>query len=188
MLLVAAGLTIFGRLQVDTPYLLLVVPMVIMATGMALCVSPLTGSIMSAVPLGRAGVGSAMNDTTRELGGALGVAVLGSIVASRYDAQLASAIAGMSPTADGLGDSGLSGALEVGGQVGGAQGGHIVSTAREAYVSGMSIATLVGAAVAFVASVIVYRNLPASLRAPVMPTEAEPARAVVTDELSIAAE
>jgi EmrB/QacA subfamily drug resistance transporter len=188
MVLVGAGLIFYSRLQVDTPYLVIVVPMVILATGMALCVSPLTGSIMSAVPLGRAGVGSAMNDTTRELGGALGVAVLGSIVASRYDTQIASAIAGLSPAAHSLADSGLSGALEVGGQVGGPQGARIVSTAREAYVSGMSIATLVGAAVALVASVIVYRNLPSSLRAPVMPSEPERARAPVADELSIATE
>src|SRR5262249_45278817 len=106
MLLVSVGLAIFGRLHVDTPYLVLVVPMVILATGMALTVSPLTGSIMSAVPLGRAGVGSAMNDTTRELGGALGVAVLGSIVASRYTAEIASAVAGLPPTPHALADSG----------------------------------------------------------------------------------
>jgi EmrB/QacA subfamily drug resistance transporter len=175
MLLVAAGLTIFGRLQVDTPYLVLVIPMVTMACGMALCVSPLTGSIMSAVPLGRAGVGSAMNDTTRELGGALGVAVLGSIVASRYDSQIASVISGLSGPSRDLADSGLAGALQVGAQVGGDQGGRIVSSARDAYVSGMSVATLVGAAVALVASVIVYRNLPSALaaRAPSAPPAAE---------------
>jgi hypothetical protein len=52
----------------------------------------------------------------------------------------------------------------------------------------MSIATLVGAAVALIASVIVYRNLPSSLRAPVLSSEAEPTRAPVSDELSIATE
>jgi EmrB/QacA subfamily drug resistance transporter len=182
MVLVAAGLTIFGRLQVDTPYLVLIIPMVVMATGMALCVSPLTGSIMSAVPLGRAGVGSAMNDTTRELGGALGVAVLGSIVASRYNSEIASALTGLPASARSLADSGLSGALGVGQQVGGTQGAHIVSSAREAYVSGMSIATLVGAAVALIASVIVYRNLPSALRAPA----AEPERDMVEDLAALA--
>ncbi len=185
LILVAVGLTIFGRLQVDTPYLLLVVPMVIMATGMALCVSPLTGSIMSAVPLGRAGVGSAMNDTTRELGGALGVAVLGSIVASRYNAEIASAIAGLPPASHALADSGLSGALQVGGEVGGSQGAQIVSSAQNAYLSGMSIATLVGAAVALIASVIVYRNLPSSLRAPAPIAEHEREPAAEGEELSV---
>ena len=46
--------------------------------------SPMTTQLMSAVPRDRAGIGSAMNDTTRELGGALGVAVLGSLVTSQY--------------------------------------------------------------------------------------------------------
>ena len=85
-------------------------------------------------------------------------------------------------------DPGLSGALAVGSQVGGVQGAHIASTAREAYVSGMSIATLVGAAVALIASVIVYRNLPSSLAAPVLSSESAPSRAPVPDELSIVTE
>src|ERR671936_191555 len=54
--------------------------------------APCTASIMSAVPLGKAGVGSAVNDTTRELGGALGVAVLGSLAASHYTASLADSL------------------------------------------------------------------------------------------------
>ena len=59
-------------------------PILLLAAGMALTMTPLTTLIMSAVPLTKAGVGSAMNDTTRELGGALGVAVLGSLVTSTY--------------------------------------------------------------------------------------------------------
>ena len=51
--------------------------------------SPMTASIMAAVPARRAGAGSAMNDATRELGAALGIAVLGSVAASRYDARIA---------------------------------------------------------------------------------------------------
>ena len=69
--------------------------MIPLATGMAISMTPLTSLIMSSVPLGRAGIGSAMNDTTRELGGALGVAVLGSIVTSRYAAGIADDIAGL---------------------------------------------------------------------------------------------
>ena len=68
----------------DTPYLVIVVALVLLAGGMALTMPPATGAIMSSVPLNKAGVGSAVNDTTRELGGALGIAILGSIVASAY--------------------------------------------------------------------------------------------------------
>ena len=62
--------------------------MVLLSAGMAVVAAPATGGIMSAVPLAKAGVGSAVNDTTRELGGALGIAVFGSIVNSAYRANI----------------------------------------------------------------------------------------------------
>ena len=60
----------------------------VLGTGMSVTAAPATGEIMSAVPLSKAGVGSAVNDTTRELGGALGIAILGSIVNSAYRAGI----------------------------------------------------------------------------------------------------
>ena len=81
----SAGMFLFTLARTDTSYLQIVLVVMVMAAGMAMTIPTMTGSIMSAVPMGKAGVGSAMNDTTRELGGALGVAVLGSLVASRYD-------------------------------------------------------------------------------------------------------
>ena len=59
-----------------------------MASGMALTMAPATESIMGSLPLGKAGVGSAVNDTTRQVGGALGVAVIGSVLASIYGSQV----------------------------------------------------------------------------------------------------
>ena len=73
------------------------------AAGMALTMTPLTTLIMSAVPVTKAGVGSAMNDTTRELGGALGVAVLGSLVTSTYASSLGDAVSGLSERRPGRG-------------------------------------------------------------------------------------
>jgi hypothetical protein len=135
----AVGLVLFSLIGATTPYVVFIIPMVIMAAGMALSTPSLTASIMSAVPLGRAGVGSAMNDTTRELGGALGVAVLGSLAASRYDSLISGAIS----------------------QLPGGQGASLASTAKDAYVSGMNTATLVAAVAAGIGSVVVYRMLPA---------------------------
>ena len=60
----------------------------LMASGMALTMAPATESIMGSLPLGKAGVGSAVNDTTRQVGGALGVAVIGSVLASIYGSQV----------------------------------------------------------------------------------------------------
>ncbi len=83
MWLVAAGVFIISRIGVEPQYLVLVVGAMIMAAGMGTAMSPTTDLLMSTVPRKQAGMGSAMNDTTRELGGSLGVAVFGSLLASR---------------------------------------------------------------------------------------------------------
>ncbi|HML24896.1 MAG TPA: MFS transporter [Aggregatilinea sp.] len=85
LLIAASGLYYMGRqYEIGTSYGTIVVGIVTLATGMGLTMSPATDSIMGAVPVAKAGVGSAMNDTTRMLGGALGVAVLGTIMNDRY--------------------------------------------------------------------------------------------------------
>ena len=68
--------------------------MMLMAAGMGLTMAPATESIMGALPRAKAGVGSAVNDTTRQVGGALGVAVVGSVLASAYSNQVAEFLRG----------------------------------------------------------------------------------------------
>jgi hypothetical protein len=80
-----------------TPYVVLALGFVLLGLGMGSATAPATGSIMSAVPLDKAGVGSAVNDTTRELGGALGIAVLGSLVSSLYRSRAGFTGAGAAP-------------------------------------------------------------------------------------------
>ncbi|HVF15096.1 MAG TPA: DHA2 family efflux MFS transporter permease subunit [Acidimicrobiales bacterium] len=82
--LVSSGFGVLALLTPTTPYLVLAVALVLLGAGMSLTAAPATGSIMSAVPPAKAGVGSAVNDTTREVGGALGIAVLGSIATAAY--------------------------------------------------------------------------------------------------------
>ena len=77
--------------------------------------------------------------------GALGVAVLGSLVASRYDSQIAGIISGLPGSAHSTANASLSGALEVAGQIAGDQGSRVAQAAKDAYVSGMNTATLVAA-------------------------------------------
>jgi len=81
---VALGFGVLSLVTPDSPYVAILVALVLMAAGMATTVAPATGAIMSTIPMSKAGVGSAVNDTTRELGGALGIAALGSVVASAY--------------------------------------------------------------------------------------------------------
>jgi EmrB/QacA subfamily drug resistance transporter len=159
---VAAAMALFTFAGTDTSYLAIAPVVMMMAAGMAMAIPSMTGSIMSSVPLGKAGVGSAMNDTTRELGGALGVAVLGSLVAGRYDARLAPSLASLSESLRAKAGESLAGALQAAHDVGGSAGSTVADRARDAYVSGMHLAATVASIVVLVAVVIVYRSLPAT--------------------------
>ena len=79
MLVFAAGLVLASTITTTTGYPRLGVAMVLLGAGLGLSSAPATESIMGSLPRNRAGVGSAVNDTAREVGGALGVAIVGSI-------------------------------------------------------------------------------------------------------------
>ena len=79
-----SGLGIASTVSDSSGYGLVVVAMSLLSIGMGLVLAPATESIMGSLPPERAGVGSAMNDTTRQMGGALGVAVIGSVLATSY--------------------------------------------------------------------------------------------------------
>lgn len=88
MLLFGGGLVVAATVSTTTGYPRVGVAMILMGVGMGLAMPPATESIMGSLPKEHAGVGSAVNDTSREVGGALGVAVLGSILTSLYTTQL----------------------------------------------------------------------------------------------------
>lgn len=156
----ATGLAIFSQVGVGSSIAMVYLSILPLAFGMALTMTPLTTLIMSSVPLGKAGVGSAMNDTTRELGGALGVAVLGSLVTSQYASSLAPALTGLPDGARSLADSGLTGALAVGREIGGAPGAALTSAAQQAFVDGLGLAAIVGSLVVFSAAAVAWFLLP----------------------------
>lgn len=155
----ALGLIAFSFMGVDSPIWHIYFSVIPLAAGMAFTMTPLTTLIMASVPLGRAGVGSAMNDTTRELGGALGVAILGSVLTTTYTGKLDAFTSGMPDKAREAVESGLGGALGVAGELG--EGGNaLAAAAREAFVNGMGNAALVGAAAVAIASIVARRLLP----------------------------
>jgi EmrB/QacA subfamily drug resistance transporter len=84
LLIVSASLLLFEGVKVNSPIGYIIGITVIMGLGMANVMAPATESIMGSLPRDKAGVGSAINDTTRQFGGAVGVAVLGSLLSSRY--------------------------------------------------------------------------------------------------------
>jgi EmrB/QacA subfamily drug resistance transporter len=158
---VAAGLGLYTVAGPDASYAVVLLPVVVMAMGMGLTIPPATSAIMSSLPLAKAGVGSAVNDTTRELGGALGVAVLGSIVASAYAAKLSDAVPPQMPAqALEVAKSSLGAALEVARQAGAPE---LAGIARTAFVEAMHIANVVAAGIALVAAAVVLRFMPSTV-------------------------
>lgn len=158
--LIGLGLVAFSQVQTDSSIWAVYLAIIPLAAGMATTMTPLTTLIMSSVPLGKAGVGSAMNDTTRELGGALGVAILGSLVTSRYTSSLGPSLSGLPEQARGIADSGLSGALRVAERIGGPQGAALAESAKSAFVDGLSLAAITGSVAVFLAAGAAYFLLP----------------------------
>jgi DHA2 family multidrug resistance protein-like MFS transporter len=101
-----------------------------------------------------------MNDATRELGAALGVAVLGSAAASRYGSHIGQVLAGLPAGEQSAARSSLAGALDTAARLPAAAGARLTSVAEHAFVSGIHFAAIVGALLAGVAALIVYRYLP----------------------------
>ncbi|MDL4821977.1 MFS transporter [Actinomadura opuntiae] len=88
LILVAVGLLVLSLLDTGTSYWVMLGGLVPLGAGMGLAMTPATASITDALPPEKQGVGSAMNDLARELGGALGIAVLGSLLQSGYRSNL----------------------------------------------------------------------------------------------------
>ncbi len=159
MWVVAAGVGSLVWLDTTPDYLLLVAGLFVMAFGMGIAMSPTTDLLMSAVPREQAGMGSAMNDTTRELGGALGVAVFGSLLASQYTAGLRDILPSIPEAARTAVGNSLGGALAVAGQAG-EQGQALAAVARDSWMDGFRLSLGVGAGVIAAAGLVAWLLLP----------------------------
>ncbi len=168
--IVAVGLAITAGFTIGSTYGDLITGMIVLALGMGLTMAPATESIMGSLPPAQAGVGSAVNDTTRELGGALGVAVLGSLLASGYASTLADrfALGSLPSGADGVVRGSLGAALQVAGSMGSA-GEALAGAARVAFVDAMGLSMAVAAGAALVGAVITAVFLPGRAETAVAP-------------------
>jgi EmrB/QacA subfamily drug resistance transporter len=161
LLLMAAGLAYMGGATVDSTYGYFVVATVLMAAGMGLAMAPATESIMGALPPEQAGVGSAVNDTTREIGGVMGVAILGSIANAGYVANLGDAAAHLPAPAADAASSSLAGALTVAHHAPAAVGHPLALAAQDAFVRAADRGLVVAAIVAVAGAIFAARALPA---------------------------
>jgi hypothetical protein len=153
---------VFLFFDVDTPYWLMLAVIFFLAGGMAMTMTPMTTQLMAAVPRDRAGMGSATNDTTRELGGALGVAVLGSLLTGQFSSGVAPVVADLPPGVREEAEGGLGGVfgLIARGAIPDSVTDRLLTTAKESFVDGLGLATVVSAAVVVIAAVLVYKLLP----------------------------
>src|SRR5262245_14851453 len=149
--------------DVDASYWVMLIVIFFLAAGMAMTMTPMTTQLMASVPRDRAGMGSATNDTTRELGGALGVAVLGSLLTGKFASGVAPVVADLPAAVRDEAEGGLGGVfgLVARGLVPDGLSERLVSTAKQAFVDGLGLATAVSAVVVVIAAVLVYKFLPA---------------------------
>ena len=152
MTLIAVALWMLSFADATSGYGLIAGALVLMGLGMASAMAPATDAIMGSLPEAKMSVGSAINDTTRVAGGALGVAVLGSLLASGYRGEMDS-IPGLPEAAR---DS-LGGALAIGDP-------RLVAAAQDAFVSGMHTGALVAAGVALAGAIVAAVFLPSEAR------------------------
>jgi len=160
--LIAVGLGLLSRTSVHSTYLDCVPWFAIIGVGVGLTMAPSTESVMGSLPRGDAGVGSATSDTSMQIGGALGVGVLGTVLNLRYQAVMTPLLA-HAPIPAGIDNvilGSLGGALAVAGRVPGSAGDALARAARHGFVSGMDLGFVVAAVVVAVAGVIVLVALP----------------------------
>lgn len=153
LLLHATGFALLSLSTEDTPYVLSGLGLLLIGTGSGLALAPTTAMVMAAVTMNRAGMGSAVNDTAREVGGAAGIAVLGSILATRYRAGLGSFLDGLPGSVGEAARRGVGQALEAARRTGGARGAALTDAARDAFVDAMAVTLRVGAVTALLAAV-----------------------------------
>lgn len=158
LVLTAGAFLLMASWTKDMTYFDLSVAMVIMMLGITFAMAPGTNILMASVPRNRSGMGSAMNDTTRELGGALGVAVLGAVLSASYENKIAETASQFSGAArDGI-ESSLAVALSVAEKIPGAEA--VANAAKDAFMGGLGQASIVAAVIIFAAAIIAFVGLP----------------------------
>ena len=154
LFLIGGGLFLMRYLDAGSSYLDLVWPMLVTSAGIGLCVAPTTSAIMNAVPNEKQGVASAVNDTTREVGAAVGIAVAGSVLAAQYGTVLSPALAEFPEQIRTGALESLANALAIAEQMG-PQGTRLADLATAAFIDSMSMSLLVLAIVLAIAAAFV---------------------------------
>jgi EmrB/QacA subfamily drug resistance transporter len=175
LVLVAAGLAIVAQLGTHSSYWLMAAGLVVLGLGMGAAMTPATSAITEALPPAQQGVGSALNDLSREVGGAIGIAVIGSILAATYSSRV---------DVSGL-PSRIAAKVHASYAIASRLGAPVSDRAHTAFVAAMHVALLTASGAAVLAAVAVTlllaRRTPsvASERPSIVADAAAPSRAAV---------
>ena len=166
--LVAVSLLLLSTIAPDSPYPQVIGYFMLMAAGMGMTMAPATEAVMGSLPRAKAGIGSAINDTTRQVGGALGVAIIGTVVSSVYAARIGDLadVFGLGAAQRGAAESSLGAAQAVGGGLGD-RTGEFVAAANQGFVDALAMGLRVAAIAIVVGLVIAWRFLPSHATEPV---------------------
>jgi EmrB/QacA subfamily drug resistance transporter len=154
LFLIGAGLFTMRYLDAGSSYIDLVAPLLITSAGIGLCVAPTTSAITNAVRTEKQGVASAVNDTTREVGAAVGIAVAGSVLAAQYSSVLTPALAGFPEQIRAAALDSLANALATADRMG-PQGTRLADLASSAFINSMQLSLLVLSIVLAIAAAFV---------------------------------
>ena len=155
------GILMLSFIDQSTPYLFIAASLVMMASGSSLALPTLSTGIVLSLPMDKAGVGSAVNDTTREVGGAVGIAVIGSILAARYRSGIAPQLGTVRPEVAEIARDGVSTLSAFAKTVPDPPGlQQLLAVARSSFVDGMQIGLRVSAAISLAVAIVVWRSYP----------------------------
>jgi len=161
LVLLAAVVASIYWWEVDTTYAVVGTTVGLLAYGMGNVMAPATDAVMGAVPEEKAGVASAMNDVTRQVGGALGVAVIGSAMSSFYSERVSEAASALPPDAAEGARNSLGQALGIASTLPPEAAGALVSGARVAFTEAFGLSALIAMGAALLGAVVVRLFLPA---------------------------
>ncbi len=147
-------------LDVDSSYPVVLSAVIPLAAGMALLMPPTTNAIVSSLPQDKAGVASAVNDTTREVGGAIGIALLGTLVTINYQSGMDTATRDLPPQLAELAEDSIGGAVQAATQLDPATAAPLLEAAHRAYLDGTSLAFSIAATLGLVMAVLIARRYP----------------------------
>jgi EmrB/QacA subfamily drug resistance transporter len=183
LLMIAAGFWQISQASVTWTYTSTLPGIITIGIGAALVMPSATASVMGSLPRGDTGVGSATNGVSIQAGGALGVAVIGSLLSARYQDQMTTALASrhLPHAIEDVILGSIGGAQSVAARAGGVIGAQLSHLARSAFISGMDLGLITGAAVAAAAALLALAALPSRLPRP--PAGAHPANGAEDPEI-----